>query len=98
MTCKDRIYSAFEDEKLRTFLDFVLGEYVKEGVAELDQGKLPQLLALKYRAVNDAARRKRTRCLQLQVCGIARSLAISAPFCVRMGSNIRRLSSRSRAP
>jgi type I restriction enzyme, R subunit len=55
-TRKDRIYSAYEDEKLRTFLDFVLGEYVKEGVAELDQEKLPQLLALKYRAVNDAAR------------------------------------------
>jgi len=31
-------------------------EYVKEGVAELDQSKLPQLLALRYRAVNDAAR------------------------------------------
>ena len=39
----------YDDEKLRTFLDFVLGEYVKEGVAELDQAKLPQLLALKYR-------------------------------------------------
>ena len=54
-TRKARIYSAYDDEKLRTFLDFVLGEYVKEGVAELDQAKLPQLLALKYRAVNDAA-------------------------------------------
>jgi type I restriction-modification system DNA methylase subunit len=53
---KERIFSAYDDEKLRTFLDFVLGEYVKEGVAELDQAKLPQLLALKYRAVNDAAR------------------------------------------
>jgi type I restriction enzyme R subunit len=53
---KERIYSAYVDEKLRTFLDFVLGEYVKEGVAELDQSKLPQLLALKYRAVDDAAR------------------------------------------
>ena len=53
---KGRIYSAYDDEKLRTFLDFVLGEYVKEGVAELDQAKLPHLLALKYRAVNDAAR------------------------------------------
>lgn len=55
-TRKERIYSVYDDEKLRTFLDFVLGEYVKEGVAELDQAKLPQLLALKYRAVNDAAR------------------------------------------
>jgi hypothetical protein len=48
-TRKQRIYSAYDDEKLRTFLDFVLGEYVKEGVAELDQAKLPHLLALKYR-------------------------------------------------
>ena len=55
-TRKGRIYSAYDDEKLRTFLDFVLGEYVKEGVAELDQAKLPQLLALRYRAVADAAR------------------------------------------
>jgi type I restriction enzyme, R subunit len=55
-TRKTRIFSAYDDEKLRTFLDFVLGEYVKEGVAELDQSKLPQLLALKYRAVEDAAR------------------------------------------
>ena len=55
-TRKERIYSAYDDEKLRTFLEFVLGEYVKEGVAELDQAKLPQLLALRYRAVADAAR------------------------------------------
>jgi type I restriction enzyme, R subunit len=56
ITREERIYSAYEDEKLRTFLEFVLGEYVKEGSAELDQAKLPHLLALKYRAVNDAAR------------------------------------------
>lgn len=56
-TRKERIYFAYDDEKLRTFLEFVLGEYVKEGVAELDQAKLPQLLALKYRAVNDATRK-----------------------------------------
>ncbi|MGE3703574.1 MAG: type I restriction-modification enzyme R subunit C-terminal domain-containing protein, partial [Hyphomicrobiaceae bacterium] len=55
-TRKGRIFSAYDDEKLRTFLEFVLGEYVKEGVAELDQEKLPQLLALKYRAVADATR------------------------------------------
>jgi type I restriction enzyme R subunit len=53
---KMRIHSAYDDEKLRTFLDFVLGEYVKEGVAELDQAKLTPLLELKYRAVADAAR------------------------------------------
>src|SRR5262249_2373058 len=55
-TRKDRILSYYDDAKLRTFLEFVLGEYVKEGVGELDQGKLPQLLALRYRAVEDAAR------------------------------------------
>ena len=55
-TSKARIFSAYDDEKLRAFLDFVLGEYVKEGVAELDQSKLPQLLAVKYQAVEDAAR------------------------------------------
>lgn len=43
------------DEKLQTFLDYVLAQYVKEGVGELDQAKLPTLLELKYRAVNDAA-------------------------------------------
>jgi type I restriction enzyme, R subunit len=32
----------------------VLEQYVKEGVAELDRSKLPQLLELKYQAVRDA--------------------------------------------
>lgn len=43
------------DEKLQIFLDFVLSQYVKEGVGELDQSKLPDLLELKYQAVSDAA-------------------------------------------
>jgi type I restriction enzyme R subunit len=43
------------DAKLQAFLDFVLSQYVSEGVGELDQAKLPRLLELKYRAVNDAA-------------------------------------------
>ena len=43
------------DPKLQVFLDFVLSQYVSEGVGELDQAKLPHLLALKYRAVSDAA-------------------------------------------
>ncbi|HZZ21855.1 MAG TPA: type I restriction-modification enzyme R subunit C-terminal domain-containing protein [Roseiarcus sp.] len=43
------------DQKLQAFLDFVLSQYVKEGVGELDQAKLPHLLELKYRAVSDAA-------------------------------------------
>ena len=37
------------------FLDFVLAQYVKEGVGELDQSKLPDLLELQYRGVADAA-------------------------------------------
>ena len=32
------------DDKLQTFLDFVLGQYVQEGVGELDNEKLPALL------------------------------------------------------
>jgi type I restriction enzyme R subunit len=47
--------SAQYDAKLQTFLDFVLSQYVKEGVGELDQDKLPHLLELKYRAIRDAA-------------------------------------------
>jgi type I restriction enzyme R subunit len=43
------------DDKLGVFLEFVLAQYVKEGVEELDQAKLPRLLELKYRAVGDAA-------------------------------------------
>jgi type I restriction enzyme, R subunit len=41
--------------KLQAFLDFVLSQYISEGVGELDQAKLPHLLELKYRAVSDAA-------------------------------------------
>ena len=50
---KDVILSKY-DEKLQTFLDFVLNEYVKEGVQELDDAKLPHLLELKYGGVGDA--------------------------------------------
>jgi type I restriction enzyme R subunit len=51
---KSMILSSY-DEKLQAFLDFVLAEYVREGVGELDQSKLAPLLQLKYRAVGDAA-------------------------------------------
>jgi type I restriction enzyme R subunit len=50
---KDEILICYED-KQQVFLGFVLGEYVKEGVSELDQLKLPSLLELKYGNVNDA--------------------------------------------
>jgi type I restriction enzyme R subunit len=45
---------AHYDDRLQTFLDFVLAQYVKEGVGELDQDKLPSLLELKYRGIADA--------------------------------------------
>ncbi|HEY9627262.1 MAG TPA: DEAD/DEAH box helicase family protein [Coleofasciculaceae cyanobacterium] len=40
--------------KQQEFLDFVLEQYIKEGVGELDQDKLPQLLELKYHDLRDA--------------------------------------------
>ncbi len=43
------------DAKLRTFIDFVLGQYVTQGVEELNREKLPKLLQLKYNSVTDAA-------------------------------------------
>ncbi|MBN4078180.1 DEAD/DEAH box helicase family protein [Nitrospina gracilis] len=52
-THKDQIFSQY-DERLQDFLGFVLSQYVKEGVGELDQSKLPHLLELKYSAVSDA--------------------------------------------
>lgn len=38
----------------QTFLNFVLEQYVKSGVDELDDAKLPDLLELKYHALADA--------------------------------------------
>ncbi len=55
-TRRPQILSAYDD-KLQAFLEFVLGQYVQEGVGELDQAKLPTLLELKYRAVDDAAKK-----------------------------------------
>jgi type I restriction enzyme R subunit len=53
---KDTILARY-DAKLQTFLDFVLAQYIKEGVGELDQEKLSDLLQLKYHTVSDAADR-----------------------------------------
>ncbi|MGK2873813.1 MAG: EcoAI/FtnUII family type I restriction enzme subunit R [Alphaproteobacteria bacterium] len=41
-------------DKQQAFVDFVLAQYVKQGVEELDTEKLSPLLQLKYRALNDA--------------------------------------------
>ena len=43
------------DAKLQAFLDFVLAQYVKQGVRELDQEKIGALLQLKYHTIDDAA-------------------------------------------
>jgi type I restriction enzyme, R subunit len=51
---KGRIFSRY-NYKQQAFLDFVLAQYVKEGVEELDQSKLPHLIELKYHAIADAA-------------------------------------------
>ncbi len=40
--------------KQQEFLDFVLEQYIKAGVGELDRTKLPQLLELKYHTITDA--------------------------------------------
>lgn len=49
---KGEIYAHY-DYKQQQFPDFVLSQYVKEGVGELDQEKLPSLLELKYNAISD---------------------------------------------
>ena len=41
-------------DKQRAFLDFVLAQYVTQGVDELDPEKLSPLLRLRYRALSDA--------------------------------------------
>ncbi len=47
------IHQHFAD-KQNAFIDFVLGQYVKQGVDELSQEKLRSLLELKYQSVHDA--------------------------------------------
>jgi len=42
------------DGNQQEFLDFVLSQYVRDGFAELDDQKLPELLELKYDAIVDA--------------------------------------------
>jgi type I restriction enzyme R subunit len=53
-TRKSKILGRY-DPKLQAFLDFVLAQYVNQGVSELDQDKLADLLQLKYHSVPDAA-------------------------------------------
>jgi len=51
---RSAIFAHFGDAKQREFLDFVLDHYIQQGVGELDQEKLPDLLVLKYHAIADA--------------------------------------------
>lgn len=43
------------DQRLQAFLEFVMGQYVSQGVEELDDRKLKSLLEMKYCTVHDAA-------------------------------------------
>ncbi len=53
---KGKIHTSFTD-KQQAFLDFVLAQYVREGVEELDQEKLSPLLKLRYHdSIPDATR------------------------------------------
>jgi type I restriction enzyme R subunit len=51
---RNRLHDQF-DYKQQQFIEFVLGQYVKQGVGELDQEKLSPLLKLRYHnAIQDA--------------------------------------------
>ena len=45
------------DSRQQEFLDFVLEQYVEEGVLELDDQKLPNLLTLKYLSTNNGVQK-----------------------------------------
>ena len=50
---RSHIFAHYGD-KQREFLDFVLDQYIAQGVGELDDEKLPHLIDLKYDTVADA--------------------------------------------
>lgn len=49
---KDLIFSKYTG-KQQEFLDFILDQYIREGVGELDREKLPKLIEIKYHTVNE---------------------------------------------
>ncbi len=53
---KAKIYLHDYSKNQQDFLNFVLQQYVDQGVSELDDTKLPDLLELKYQAIADAKR------------------------------------------
>lgn len=50
---RERILGYYTD-KQQEFVSFVLDHYISQGVDELDQDKLPDLLELKYHSIGDA--------------------------------------------
>jgi len=44
------------DNNQKEFLEFVLSKYIEIGIEELDQEKIPDLLKIKYYAINDATK------------------------------------------
>ena len=55
--CRESLITKYPDEELQAFLDFVLQQYVSDGVMVLDQEKLPKLLELKYQSTTDGSRK-----------------------------------------
>ena len=51
---KAKIQLGDYDPKQQEFLNFILTQYVRDGVDELDDKKLPELLELKYKSISDA--------------------------------------------
>lgn len=49
-----KVHLSNYDNKQQEFLNFVLSQYVKQGVEELDDSKIGDLLVLKYHAIADA--------------------------------------------
>jgi type I restriction enzyme R subunit len=52
-THRESIFKHYSD-KQQEFLSFILDHYIAEGVGELDQDKLPELIELKYHSMRDA--------------------------------------------
>ncbi|MCG2786442.1 MAG: DEAD/DEAH box helicase family protein [Anaerolineae bacterium] len=50
---QSQIFASLRSEQ-KEFIEFVLSKYIETGVEELDQEKLPSLLLLKYKAIEDA--------------------------------------------
>ncbi len=51
---RSKLYISEYNPKQQEFINFVLDQYVKDGVSELDDAKLPNLLELKYKAIANA--------------------------------------------